>query len=113
VEGARLANGRQAIDDLHAALATDGGLTAAIVPRDLHNVLLVIADELAAIRSKIDQPAIGWMGIDAASRYVGLTTKALRHEAQSGRLRTHRTASGRLRWRARDLDAWAQAGNRP
>jgi hypothetical protein len=46
------------------------------------------------------------MDVGAAAQYAAMTPDAIRSATKRGQLRVHRGATGRLRYRTEDLDAF-------
>jgi hypothetical protein len=47
-----------------------------------------------------------WMDVGRAAEYAAMTPDAIRSATKRGQLRVHRGQTGRLRYRAEDLDAF-------
>jgi len=60
---------------------------------------------------QLDDAAIGWLDVRGAAKYLSLTEKAVRDSVAKNALPTHRTPTGRLRFRPSELDEWVLSGD--
>ena len=63
-----------------------------------------IADAVAARLQR--EPERRWLDVSAAAAYTSLSKEAIRTAAKRGRLKSHKGDSGRIVFRAEDLDAY-------
>lgn len=63
----------------------------------------VVREEIERAGSDARSP---WMDVGAAAQYAAMTPDAIRSATKRGQLRVHRGATGRLRYRTEDLDAF-------
>jgi hypothetical protein len=75
------------------------GLLAALEER----VRQVIREEIERAASDSRSP---WMDVRGAADYAAMTPEAIRSATKRGQLRVHRGETGRLRYRAEDVDAF-------
>jgi hypothetical protein len=52
------------------------------------------------------QESTPWLSVEGAGVYLSMTPHAVRDAVAKSALPCHRTPTGRLRFRARELDAW-------
>ncbi len=71
----------------------------------------LVAEEVArALGARGDQ-ADGWLDVQAASEYLCTTKAALRSMLKRGQVAAHRSATGRVLFRASDLDEHVLGGS--
>jgi Helix-turn-helix domain len=58
-----------------------------------------------AVATRVDQGR-EWFTVAEAAKYTSLSPGAIRHAAKGGRLVSHKGSSGRLAFRAQDLDCF-------
>jgi len=70
-----------------------------------------VRDEVRAALDSREPVPQGWMDVARAAEYLSMPEGALRSTYQRGQIPFHRTATGGIRFRRDELDAFATAGD--
>jgi len=73
---------------------------------------MAVRDEIRAALEEQQEPVPqGWLNVAGAAEYLSMPEGALRTAYRRGQIPVHRTATGGIRFRRDELDAFATAGD--
>jgi excisionase family DNA binding protein len=79
----------------------------------LADLLEIVASRVAQILAEQQQPApepqSPWLTVGEVAEYAKLTSDAVRGAEKRGKLRAHRSETGRVRFRRSDVDSFLSA----
>ncbi len=75
------------------------------------NLRTLVAEEVTrALAASVPEPIEPWLDVKQAKDHLGVTEDALRAMVKRGQLLARRTPTGRIVFRASELDAWVLSG---
>jgi excisionase family DNA binding protein len=87
-------------------------LSAVIPNPTLADLLEIVASRVAKIlaaQQPAPEPQSPWLTVDEVAEYAKLTPDAVRGAEKRGKLRAHRSETGRVRFLRSDVDAFLSA----